>query len=188
MKVVEKHPFWLRCLHWLNVPLFLLMIWSGLLIYWANDVYPGFFPQWFYDLFKMNFRLAEGLAIHFAVAWAFVLTGLVYTVYLFRTGHAKELAPRVKAPAHGLFSAAQRVAYTGVLAVAALEVLSGFAIHKPVQLQWLTRLLGGYETARLIHFVCMLVLSAFFFVHVLQVIRAGWNTFRAMVAGFEVRK
>jgi hypothetical protein len=35
----KKHPLAVRWFHWINVPLLFLMLWSGLLIYWANDVY-----------------------------------------------------------------------------------------------------------------------------------------------------
>ena len=38
-KIVEKHPLAIRWFHWVNFPVLTLMIWSGLLIYWANDVY-----------------------------------------------------------------------------------------------------------------------------------------------------
>ncbi len=53
-----KHPGPIRWMHWFNVPLLFGMIWSGLLIYWANDVFRiglgdwtlfHLFPDWFYD-------------------------------------------------------------------------------------------------------------------------------------------
>jgi hypothetical protein len=56
--------------HWISFPLLSLMIWSGLQVYWANDVYRiglgevslfHFFPEWFYQ----RQRLAEGMALHF---------------------------------------------------------------------------------------------------------------------------
>jgi hypothetical protein len=60
------------------------MIWSGLLIYWANDVYRvglggitlfHFFPDWFYQRFGIPQRLAEGMALHFFFMWLFVANG-----------------------------------------------------------------------------------------------------------------
>jgi hypothetical protein len=33
----QKHPLAIRWFHWVNFPLLFLMIWSGLMIYWAND-------------------------------------------------------------------------------------------------------------------------------------------------------
>jgi DMSO/TMAO reductase YedYZ molybdopterin-dependent catalytic subunit len=38
-RLKPKHPRAIRWMHWLNVPLLVIMIWSGLRIYWANDVY-----------------------------------------------------------------------------------------------------------------------------------------------------
>jgi thiosulfate reductase cytochrome b subunit len=45
---------------------------------------------------------------------------------------------------------------------------------------------GGYEWARWIHFWLTMGYVGFFFVHIAQVIRAGWNNFRAMITGYEV--
>lgn len=204
MKAYEKHSIWLRWVHWLNVPFLFVMIWSGILIYWANDVYPGFFPEWFYRVFHIDHRLAEGMAIHFTIGWLLVLNGLSYFVYLFISGHWRELFPtrqtfrdliptilhdlklRKTGPAPSRYNAAQRIAYTGIWFLGTLEVLSGFSIYKPVQLRWLTLLFGGYENARFIHFVAMLLFVFFILIHITQVIRSGWNGFRAMVAGFEI--
>lgn len=206
MRTVEKHPLWIRVMHWLNVPLLALMAWSGLLIYWANDIYPGFFPEAFYNFFHIDHRLAEGLAIHFTIAWPFVINGLLFVVLTFSRKHWQELLPngesvrqlvptilhdlglRAEAPPQGKYNAAQQFAYSGAILLAALLVLSGFAIYKPMQLSWLTFLLGGYETARFLHFASMISLFLFFLLHVGQVVRAGWNNFRAMVAGFEEEK
>ena len=57
---------------------------------------------------------------------------------------------------------------------------------KPVQVAWLTTLLGGYQWARFEHFWLTVGYVLFFLMHITQVIRAGWNNFRAMVTGFEV--
>lgn len=207
MRVHEKHSITLRVVHWLNVPLLSLMIWSGLLIYWANDIYkPVFFPAWFYELFDIPQRLAEGMAIHFFIGWLFVINGLIYFVWLLASGHFREVFPTLNtfkqavptllhdlglsksAPPQGKFNAMQRLAYTGVIALATLGVLSGFAIYKPVQLSWLAACFGGYTGARLVHFAVMILLCLFILLHLVQVIRAGWNNFRAMVAGFEVER
>jgi len=75
MKTFEdRHPLAIRWFHWVNFPVLAVMIWSGLLIYWANDVYRvgigrstlfKFFPDSFYFVFNIGFRLAEGMAWHF---------------------------------------------------------------------------------------------------------------------------
>jgi len=60
------------------------------------------------------------------------------------------------------------------------------AIYKPTQFAWLTNLFGGYGAARFFHFWLMVFFVLFFVVHIAQVIRAGWNNFRAMVCGYEL--
>jgi thiosulfate reductase cytochrome b subunit len=183
-----------------------LMIWSGILIYWANDVYPGFFPEAFYKAFRINHRLAEGMAIHFTLGWILVFIGFSYLSMMFLSGHWRELFPdrnavrkliptllaevglRPHLHHDGKFNPAQRFAYTGFILLAILEVLSGFALYKPVQLRWIATMLGGHEAVHAIHFACMIAIVLFFFVHVIQVARAGWNNFRSMVAGFEVKE
>ena len=66
------------------------------------------------------------------------------------------------------------------------SLLTGLAIYKPAQLAWLTDLLGGYTWARWEHFALTVGYVLFFVVHIAQVIRAGWNNFRAMITGYEL--
>jgi thiosulfate reductase cytochrome b subunit len=86
----------------------------------------------------------------------------------------------------GKFNAAQKIAYTGIIVMGAGSLLTGLAILKPVQLGWLTWALGGYQSARLIHFALTIGYVLFVVVHVSQVIKAGWNNFRSMIAGYEI--
>jgi thiosulfate reductase cytochrome b subunit len=199
-------------MHWINVPLLTIMIWSGLLIYWANDVYSigwgvvsfHFFPDWFYDALHLKFRLAEGMAWHFTFMWFFALNGLCYVLYTVLSGEWRHLLPNRHTPReawhvvlHDLglrktplprakFNGAQRLAYTGVILMGAGSLVTGLAIYKPTQLAWLTNLLGGYSWARAEHFTLTVGYVLFFVVHIAQVIRAGGNNFRAMVSGYEL--
>jgi thiosulfate reductase cytochrome b subunit len=212
-RLEKKHPRVIRWCHWLNVPLLTLMIWSGLLIYWANDVYRigfgpvtlfHFFPDPFYRALGLEYRLAEGMAWHFTVMWLFALNGLVYVLYTAFSGEWRHLLPNRRtfpealqvllhdlrlskvAPPPRKFNGAQQLAYTGVILMGAGSLATGLAIYKPVQLAWLTWLLGGYEPARLEHFVLAFGYVLFFVVHITQVVRAGWNNFRAMLTGYEL--
>jgi len=213
LRLVHKHPRPIRWMHWINVVLLSGMIWSGLLIYWAHDVYGlqiggvvlfRFFPEWFYGLLGLRARLAEGMAWHFALMWAFALNGFAYVAYTLLSGEWRHLVPnrnsfreawqvllhdlhlsRVEPPRRK-FNGAQQFAYTGVILMGGGSLLTGLAIYKPVQCAWLTALLGGYPWARFAHFALTLGYVAFFLVHITQVIRAGWNNFRAMVCGYEL--
>ena len=98
--------------------------------------------------------------------------------------HIRKTAP----PVVGKYNAAQSIAYTAIIFMGIGSILTGLAIYKPVQLGWLCNLMGGYKFARILHFALTIGYVLFFLVHIGQVIMAGWNNFRAMVTGFEVKK
>jgi thiosulfate reductase cytochrome b subunit len=213
MPVVHKHPRAIRWFHWINFPLLGLMIWSGTLIYWANDVYRigvgsftlfHFFPNGFYDAFKLSRGLAEGMAWHFFLMWLFAFNGVVYVLYTAISGEWRDLVPDRNSfreawavalhdlhlthqapPQPRKFNGAQKIAYTSVVLMGAGSLVTGLAIYKPIQVAWLTQVLGGYEWARFEHFWLMMGYCFFFVIHIAQVVRAGWNNFRAMVTGYE---
>ncbi len=213
--MVKKHPLWMRWFHWINFPILIVMTWSGLLIYWANDVYKlgwgnttilKFFPQSFYDALHLNYKLAEGMAFHFVFMWLFFVNGFFYVLYTIISGEWRELVPnrhsfkeawfvvlhdlhlRKTAPPQKKYNAAQRIAYSAIIVMGFGSILTGLAIYKPVQLWWLCDLMGGYAFARILHFALTIGYSLFFIVHIVQVILAGWNNFRSVVTGFEVVK
>jgi thiosulfate reductase cytochrome b subunit len=211
----EKHPRAIRWFHWINFPLLALMIWSGTLIYWANSVYRigvgdvtlvPFYPSWFYSLFGIDHRLAEGMSWHFLFMWLFAINGVAYLLYTIVSGEWRHLVPRRHAlrdalqvtlhelrltrtplpPSAEKYNAAQRLAYSAIVVMGAGSLVTGLAIYKPVQLAWLTSALGGYDAARVEHFALTIGYVLFFVVHIMQVVRAGWNNFRSMVMGYEV--
>jgi len=197
-----KHPLAIRWFHWLNFPILSLMIWSGMIIYWANDAYFQF-PEWFYEKAHLSFRLAEGMSYHFMLMWLFAVNGILYVSYTLISGEWRELIPGRDALSqafqvvlHDLgirkeplppakFNAAQQIAYTGVVLMGLGSLLSGLAIYRPIQLSFLTALFGGYSNARFIHFLLTIGYVGFFGMHIVQVIRAGWANFQAMVTGHE---
>jgi thiosulfate reductase cytochrome b subunit len=208
VRLEPKHPRAIRWMHWINFPVLAVMIGSGLLIYWANDVYSlgpvHFFPDWFYRLLHLDHGLAVGMAYHFVFMWVFAINGACYVLYTFLSGEWRHLLPNRhtlreawevilhdlkirEAPLpRAKFNGAQRLAYTGVILMGAGSLLTGLAIYKPTQFAWLTNLLGGYAWARAEHFALALAYVVFFLVHITQVVRAGWNNFRAMVTGYEL--
>ena len=144
------------------------------------------------------------MAWHFAIMWLLAINGFCYVVYTFVSGEWRHLVPNSRSfreawmvvlhdlhlskvePPPRKFNGAQQLAYTGVILMGAGSLITGLAIYKPTQLAWLTSLLGGYAWARWIHFWLTMGYVAFFLIHISQVIRAGWNNFRAMVTGCEV--
>lgn len=212
---VLKHRRGSRWMHWINFPLITIMIYSGLRIYKAEDIYAfgifgwewfKFFPDNFYDSLDLNARLARGLAFHFNFAWLFTLNGLAFAIYTWRTGEWREMVPSRKylknaglvvlhdlhlrkeaPPNRGRYNEAQRVTYSLVLFLGLMAIFSGFAIFKPTQLSFLTWMLGGYTSARVIHFIVTITFCLFFVIHILQVIRAGTRNFMSMVTGYELQ-
>jgi thiosulfate reductase cytochrome b subunit len=222
VKIEYKHSLAIRWMHWINFPLLALMIYSGLLIYWADSQHEGLnahrvyrvglgswtlfrlFPPWFYNNLDLKFQLARGLGYHFFFMWFFALNGVAYVLYTLLSGEWRDLVPNrssfteaIEVTLHDLglrknrlprckFNGAQRLAYTGVILMGAGSLLTGLAIYKPTQLHVITALLGGYEMARWFHFWLTIAYVGFFLMHVAQVIRAGWNNFRAMIIGYKI--
>jgi thiosulfate reductase cytochrome b subunit len=216
MKDLEnKHPLAIRWFHWINFPILAVMVWSGLMIYWANQVYrigvgnhtlvKMTVSQKVYEKLNLDFRLAEGLSYHFFFMWFFAINGILYVLYTISSGEWRYLLPdrrswveaiqvtlhdlhlRKEPPPQGKYNAAQRISYTAIIIMGFGSLLTGLAIYKPVQFGWLTFLFGGYQMARFFHFWITVGYVLFFVVHVGQVIKAGWNNFRAMIIGREVR-
>jgi thiosulfate reductase cytochrome b subunit len=168
-----------------------------------------FFPPWFWKWLNAPYQLTWGIGWHVLFMWFFAVNGVVYALYLAISGEWRVLWPRTESfreamwvtlydlhlpaarrrglPAHGKYNGAQRIAYTAIVLMGAGSLVTGLAIYKPTQAHWLTSLLGGYEMARWLHFWLMMGFCGFFVVHVAQVVLAGWNNFRSMVSGYELR-
>jgi thiosulfate reductase cytochrome b subunit len=195
----RAQPWPIRVTHWANAVLLAILAGSGLQILVAfPSLGPMGEPYGWYPLhgvappaaLRIGGWLAGARHWHFAFAWPFVLNAAIYAVYLLASGAWRErlfwpprdarnavetvlhdLRLRRAAPAPvGLYNGMQRLAYTGVLLVAPLLVLSGLAMYKPVQLPRLTALLGGYDAARAIHLLVLAALALFTAVHVAQVL------------------
>jgi thiosulfate reductase cytochrome b subunit len=174
------HPAWVRITHWINVIAMGVMILSGWRIYNASPLLPFMFP----DRITIGGWLAGALLWHFAAMWLLVANGIVYVTLGIVTGRfRRKLLPirpgeviadakaaltfRLSHEDLSVYNAVQKLLYLGVILAGVLIVLSGLAIWKPVQLQELTALLGGYEAARYVHFFAMAAIVGFLAVHVL---------------------
>jgi thiosulfate reductase cytochrome b subunit len=82
----------------------------------------------------------------------------------------------------------QKLSYFSVFFILfPLIVLTGLSMSPGMNAAapWLLDLFGGRQTARTIHFIVMLLLVAFFVVHVLMVVAAGpINELRSMITGW----
>jgi len=189
------HPAWLRITHWINAIAVVMMIGSGWEIYNASPLFPFDFPK----SITLGGWLAGALLWHFAAMWLFVVNGLVYVTLGVLTGrfrrkllpiHPGEVIADTRAALQGrlshddlsVYNAVQKLLYLGVILAGVVAVLSGLSIWKPVQLQELTALFGGYDFARYVHFAAMAAIVGFLLIHVVMAFLVP-KSLRAMVIG-----
>src|ERR1700676_4276884 len=192
-KVIQ--PAWVRVVHWINAVAMILMIMSGWQIYNASPLFNFTFSR----SITLGDWLGGALLWHFAAMWLLMVNGLGYVTLGFLTGpFRRKLIPITPAGviadakaaltghlAHddlSKYNSVQKLLYAGIIAVAVIIVLSGLSIWKPVQLQWLTALFGGYDVARYVHFTAMSAIVAFFIVHVAMALLVP-KSLRAMIIG-----
>jgi thiosulfate reductase cytochrome b subunit len=189
------HPAWLRLTHWLNAVAVVILVMSGWRIYNASPL----FDFQFANSITLGGWLAGAIQWHFAAMWLLAANGLVYLLCNAGTGRLWTqffpLSPRailadLFAALRGRLShadlrrynAVQRAAYLFVMVDAVLLVLSGLVLWQSVQFPLLRELMGGYESARRVHFFAMAALVAFVAVHVAMVALVP-RTLLAMIRG-----
>lgn len=171
------HPLIVRLTHWINAAAIFVMIASGWEIYNASPILPFQFP------IGLGGWLGGALLWHFAAMWLLMANFLLFLGFgLFSGRYRRKLLPirpreilaDIRAALRGKlahadpshYNAVQKLLYAGVLGLILLVIASGLAIWKPVQLQWLTALFGGFQGARIVHFLAMSGIAGFILVHV----------------------
>ena len=195
MPRVIINPLWMRVTHWVNAVAVIIMILSGWRIYNASPIFPFKFPP----SLTMGGWLGGAIQWHFAAMWLLVLNGLIYLILCLSTGRFRKKLLPVSAAAFvadaraalsgklshddiSKYNAVQKVAYLAIIVDLIVLVLSGLAIWKSVQFPLLRILMGGYDTARVVHFAAMSFAVAFLVVHVVMVALVP-RTFVSMVRG-----
>lgn len=193
------HPLIIRITHWLNAIALFIMIASGLKIYNASPLFDFAFPR------EITFGgwLAGARQWHFFGMWLFFVNGIIYLVYNILSKHGRRttlfrkfdvtgvhpmilyyLRIRKEHPPQGKYNALQKLAYTTVPLLGLGGILTGIAIYWPVQFSGIASFFGGYETARLYHFIFMSLLVIFTAGHLVMVSIAGWDNFLSMITGW----
>lgn len=172
-------------------------------------------PDWIYNHMSLGPGiLAVALRFHWLCAYLFMLNSMVYAAGLLIGGGWRSLLPRRTDPLDALrmfryyvgfplaklthrewlhprfktkYNALQRVAYFSVPVAGLLSVVTGWAIHKPMQLHWLAALFGGFDAARVWHFWLMWLFIFFVVPHVILVFADGWDTLRGMITGWSTK-
>ena len=208
--MAKRHHWIVRVTHWVNVVALTIMVGSGLRIF---NAYPAFarrgetfccypfehrpIPAWL----TFGAWLGGARHWHFAMMWVLALNGIVYLAFIWLHGEWRDLVPRrgdardawemVKFylfarkdhPRQGKHNVLQRTAYFAMPIMGILAVTTGLAVWKPVQLAWLTNLLGGYVWARYWHFLAMLGLVVSTAGHIFMVLTVDPYSLRSMITG-----
>jgi len=226
--VRSRHSALVRATHWITTLAFLALLVSGVEIvishprsYWGEtgNIHTP-------TLFKLPIPSSRSLVptgygyvlpdqngwsryLHFQAAWVVVLTGLLYVISGFFTGHLrKNLLPggadlswrafstamakhlrfkRPSAPEAWSYNVLQRLSYLLVIFVLfPLVIWTGLAMSPAFVSAFpaTVTLLGGRQSARTLHFFVSLALLLFVLVHVVMVFVAGfWSRMRAMITG-----
>jgi thiosulfate reductase cytochrome b subunit len=189
------HPGWLRVTHWLNALAVLMLVTSGWQIYNASPLFPFDFPK----ALTLGGWLGGGLLWHFAAMWLLFANGVFYLIMGFVTGRfRRQLFPlrpgqvwhdfidairgRLSHDDLTHYNAVQKLAYLVAIIDLVVIVMSGLVVFKSVQFPHLRELMGGYDNARVVHFVGMAVLVGFVVVHVVMA-AAVPRTILAMIRG-----
>lgn len=200
------HPYVVRLCHWLNTISLFVMIGSGLQLFRAFPSFGAKIPEkvlinWPKPL-ALGGWLGGALQWHLTFMWIYMATGALYLGYQIFSGNYRQVLftwkdvsgvwPIVrhyfffgpKPPQHEVYNPLQKQAYTSVIGLCVLSVLTGFAIWKPVQFSWLAWLMGGFQLARLWHFFIMWAILVFVAGHLIMVILRGWQNFISMFTGW----
>lgn len=190
-----SHPLWLRLTHWLNAVTVVVMATSGWRIYNAAPFFDFRFPP----SITLGGWLGGALQWHFAAMWLLVINGLLYLGVNFVSGRLSQrffpvtpkgivqdlwaaLRGRLNHADIRHYNQVQRAAYLFVIVDLIMLVLSGLVLWKSVQFGLLRELMGGYESARRVHFIAMALLVGFVGVHLVMVAIVP-KTLRAMILG-----
>jgi thiosulfate reductase cytochrome b subunit len=159
-----------------------------------------------YDIFNQN---GWARSLHFLAAWFLVITGLVYLLTAFFSGHARrnllpgardlspsrllgdarehlrlKMEPSGSGPPYGVL---QRLSYSVVVfALFPVMVLTGMTMSPAVTAAYpvLLDIFGGFQSARTIHFFTFATLFAFLLVHLAMVLMTGVRRqLRGMILG-----
>src|SRR5437879_3309435 len=208
---VKRHHWIVRLTHWLTFVVLAGMIMSGLQIYTAYARFGERDGPYYVNACEghgflrgsaLGGWLACGRNWNFALLWPLMAGGVVYLSYLVVSGEWRSLLFRPRDirgaiemqkyylrlrkdhPPQGKHNPLQKLAYTFIILLGVLSVLTGFAVYKPTQFSWLTALFGGFQGARYWHFWAVWIFTGFLIVHVILVFVVDPASLRAMISGW----
>jgi thiosulfate reductase cytochrome b subunit len=224
-QTTPRHSAVVRWTHWLTVFSFIALVITGgeLVIshprfYWGETGNVNMKPLFTIHIPSSRDTVPTGYGyvmpdqngwsryLHFEAAWLAVLTGIVYGMAGFWTGHfRKDLLPgagerswrdywtafrggraRNDAGARS-YNVVQRTVYLGVIFVLfPLVIWTGLALSPGFNavFPFFVDVLGGRQSARTLHFFVSDLLVVFLVVHIVMIALAGfWSRMREMITG-----
>ena len=190
------HPLPVRIMHWINAAAMLVMIGSGWGIYDDFVIVNGLH---FAPYLRLGSWAAPSLLWHFAGMWLLAINGLAYLIYGAVTGRLRERLLPIRMSEvlqtlrdtmhlrieHGdltVYNAVQKLLYVIVIVAGVSQIVTGLCVWKPIQFSVAVAVLGGFQAARIEHFIGMAVIVGFLVVHVALSILVP-RTLWAMVSG-----
>jgi Ni/Fe-hydrogenase b-type cytochrome subunit len=210
VRPVYEHPWAVRFCHWANAVAIIVLTMSGLRIFLAFPSLGSKLPEQnliesIPDAATLGGWLGGALQWHFTFMWIFAGSGLLYVLSQIISGHYRTVlftrkdvpgvwpmarhyflfGPKPKVDAQ--YNPLQKLAYTTVLALGTVQLLSGLVMYKPAQLSALGLVFGGYHGARTVHFLAMCGILAFVPGHLVMVAIHGWDNFSSIFTGWKRR-
>jgi thiosulfate reductase cytochrome b subunit len=179
LKVTQAIPA--KIFHWVNIISLLLMITSGLQIYNANPVFGGRAGWHFPPILLLGGWLAGGRHWHFAAMWLFSINLLWYGIYIVITRRwkhrfvgSKDLKVLQQSQNQKRRNYAwHRIAYTAIIPILLLAVITGIGMYKPGQFYWIVDCFGSWFALRIVHFISVPLVMIFALVHSLLGLKVG---------------
>jgi thiosulfate reductase cytochrome b subunit len=227
-QTTARHSAFVRATHWITVLAFLILLLTGAEIvvshprfYWGETGNVHTKPLFTLPIPSSRGTVPTGYGyvmpdqngwsryLHFEAAWVAVLTGAIYVLWGFFSGHfrknflpatagrtwnalrdvfAKYLrrAPPDAADAYS-YNVAQRISYLVVIFVLfPLVIWTGLALSPAFDSAFpaAVNVLGGRQSARTLHFLVSTLLVLFLVVHIAMIGLAGfWSRTRPMITG-----
>ena len=204
---VLEHPALIRITHWVNVMVVFIMVGSGLQILAAFPSFSAKLPTPVEIPIPASVRIGSwlggGIQWHLTWMWFYSLNGLIYIGYQVVSGRWRMTFVRLR-DLPGIwpmvryyfflgpkpiqtepYNPLQKLAYFFAISSGAVLLLTGWMLYRPVQLQTLVQLCGGFGMVRVWHFLGMCGLLAFIPGHLVMVGLHGWNNFQSMLTGMK---
>lgn len=188
-KMVERHSIWIRLFHWSNMIAITLLVLTGYYIHSPNG-------------FPLFDNMDTPRMIHFAMAYLLCIGVLGRVYYAIAANDAKNIVYDVVEdtkklpsmlkyymfladdhPYYGKYNPGQKGMYTGWLAMALIQIVTGFVLYKPDTFAWLGGALGGLIAIRLIHYIVTWIFVLSVLLHVYLDVAEGIPVLKSMFTG-----